>query len=61
MNYRERTTKEKKKLKAQGEDKKKGGRIPESRTNGSELSGGELRRSDWFDHKVTKESLVLIS
>ena len=22
---------------------------------GSELSGGELRRSDWFDHKVTQE------
>lgn len=50
---RERTTKEKK-IEGARRDKKKGGRIPESRTNGSELSGGELRRSDWFDHKVTK-------
>lgn len=58
------TTKKKKKQtrrrKAQGEDKK-GGRIPESRTNGSEGSGGELTRSDWSDREVFKQVLVLIS
>lgn len=59
MNYRERTTKEKKNLKAQGGDKK--GRKNFRKQNDSGLSGGELGGSDWFGCQVTGGSLVLKS